>query len=76
MEGLSAPQAVLEFLSYDCRSKCKLSNCPGIINGLKSTDMHNVFNFTNQKSQQGNIPDDFESDSSKFEMDDFETFDD
>ena len=38
--------------------------------------MRNVISFTNQKSQQDNIPDDFESDSSKFEMDDFEIFDD
>lgn len=48
MEGLPAPQAVIEMISCDCKRICKEDQCPCIANGLKCTQLCKLATCTNQ----------------------------
>lgn len=52
MDGLPAPQAVLDLLSCKCTRTCKLPSCVCLMNGLKCTDMCRLRDCANQASAQ------------------------
>ena len=62
MDGLPAPQAVLDLLACDCRRVCKLPNCECLANGLKCTDMCRLVTCDNQKVEDS-VDEEFNEDT-------------
>lgn len=50
MDGLPAPQALLDLLSCKCPKSCKLPKCICLVNGFKCTDMCSHSKCSNQES--------------------------
>jgi hypothetical protein len=48
MDGLPAPQAVIDLLSCNCTKICKLPKCICLANGMKCTDMCSITACNNQ----------------------------
>lgn len=48
MDGLPAPQAVLDLLACTCSKSCKLPKCICLVNGMKCTDMCSLTDCSNQ----------------------------
>ena len=51
MSGKSAPKAVLEFLSCQCKRVCQLPSFTCLANGLHCTDMCRLQECTNQREE-------------------------
>lgn len=54
MDGLPAPQAVLDLLACNCTKSCKLPKCICLANGMKCTDMCSHLDCNNQATVHDN----------------------
>ena len=63
MSGPPAPDAVLAFLSCDCKKKCVQEKCSCMQNGFRCIDLCRLKDCENAKSSEdGSLPNEVEDD--------------
>jgi hypothetical protein len=77
MDGLPAPQALLDLLSCKCSKSCKLPKCICLVNGLKCTEMCSLSNCSNQETKDDFCEEEEEEDTDddEFNVSGFEELD-
>lgn len=52
MQGLPAPQAIIEMISCECKKHCIKDRCPCIVNNLKCTQLCKLTTCDNQQNEE------------------------